>query len=145
MRRGFFVIAIVTVGGCLLSIAACDADAPSRGLGTSPVDPLVVALAPGENELHLGASAVAGNPIRLQIESNSADASYRTTWTLGPGTCLSVVPRTGDSLVVTGAPIVADYYHAGRVLGVTIGTAPAQRFMAFGEPIRWETVPCPTP
>jgi hypothetical protein len=127
----------------LLVLPAC-APPPAPGLGTSPTYPLVVSHDPSGANLHLGAIA-SSDPIRLHVESNSADASYRTNWTLGAGTCLRVVPRVGDPLVVTGDSLVADYYHVGRVLGVSIGPAGSQRFMAFGEPISWETIPCPAP
>lgn len=133
----FFVLS------CVL-LAACPAPEAAPGLGTSATDPLVVSLAPGGSELHLGAGVASGDPIRVRLDGDAANPAYRTNWTLGAGTCLRVVPRVGDPLIVTGAPLAADYYHLGRVLGVSIGAAPNQQFMGFGDPISWQTVPCPT-
>jgi hypothetical protein len=110
----------------VLAFAGCPAPETSPGLGTTETEPLVVSLAHGGGDLRLGAAAGAGDPIRLHVEGNSADPSYRTNWTLGAGTCLRVVPRIGDPVVVTGAPIASDYYHLGRALGVSIGSAPSQ-------------------
>lgn len=126
-----------------LTLTGCPTAETPPGLGTSQVDPLVVSIAPSGGDLRLGPAAASADPIRLHVEGNSADPSYRTNWTLGAGTCLRVVPRAGEAVVVTGAPLAADYYHLGRVLGVSIGTAPDQRFMAFGDPVLWETIPCP--
>ena len=127
----------------VLALAGCPSPETPPGLGTSAVDPLVVSIAPTGSDLHVGPALGSVEPIRLHVEGNSADPSYRTNWTLGAGTCLRVVPREGEPVVVTGAPLAADYYHLGRVLGVSIGAAPDQSFMAFGDPIQWATVPCP--
>ena len=124
-------------------LAACPPPEAPPGLGTSASDPLVVSLAPGGSELHLGAGIASGDPIRVRLEGDIANPTYHTNWTLGEGTCVRVVPRVGEPIVITGTPLSVDYYHLGRVLGVGTGTAAAPHWMGFGDPISWETIPCP--
>jgi len=128
---------------CLLALPACDLGGPAQpALGTSSAQPLVVQV-DGLNDLGIGGSQRSGDPVRLNVTSNSSDASYRTEWTVGAGTCLRVVQRDGGEVIHSGAPIVAHYYHFGRMLGVTVGAEGAQQLHSYVDPIRWSTVPCP--
>jgi len=131
------------VGTALVALVGCKDAAPT--VGTSPGLPLHVNVGVVGDGVHVTGTP-AGEPIHLQVTSNSADMAYRTTWTLSPTACLRVVPRAGDAVALTGSPIVADYYHASRTLGVAIGAqGGAQRLLAFPEPVSFETAACPTP
>ena len=122
------------------ALAACETGTRvPEALGTSDGQPLVVSL---RDDLHVAAPG--GDAFRVRLESTSGDTTYRTTWTLGTGTCLEVVPRAGAPVVVQGAPIVSDYYHVGRVLGVAVGPQGNQQFYSFVEPVSFRTIPCPT-
>lgn len=135
MRRLTWMIAgVVALAGCETGTAVPEA------LGTSDGQPLVVSL---RDDLRLAVPR-AGDAFRVQLESSSGDTTYRTTWTLATGTCLRVVPRAGDTVVIQGAPIVSDYYHVGRVLGVAVGPQGNQQLYSFVEPISFQTIPCPT-
>jgi hypothetical protein len=124
-------------------LAGCAQPAP-HALGTTEAQPLVVSLGNASGEVHLGGGRSAGEPIRLQLAGSVVDASYRTEWSLQAGSCLRVVPRVGEPVIVSGAPILAAYYHFGHMLGVSVGPAgPSQHLRSYFEPISWETVACP--
>ncbi len=126
-------------------LASCTQTSP-HALGTTEAQPLVVSLASASGEVHLAGGRSSGEPIRLQLAGSVVDASYRTEWSLQAGSCLRVVPRTGEPLVISGAPILAAYYHFGHMLGVSIGPpGPTQHLHSYFEPISWETVACPPP
>lgn len=137
MLERTLVVSMVT-----LVLAACGTDAAvPEALGTSDARPLAISF---PRDVRVGPAMNMGDPFRLHVETNSGDASYRTTWTLASGTCLRVVPRTGEPVVIEGQPIVADYYHFGRKLGVTVGQAGMpQQLFGFGDPVSWQTVACP--
>ncbi len=127
----------------LVSIGGCEGGHVPDALGTSDGTPLVVSLR--DDTLVQLSGRPAGEPLRLHVESSSGDTTYRTNWALGTGSCLRVVPRAGEPVVIEGAPIVVDYYHVGRMLGVSVGPAGSAQLYSFIEPISYQTVPCPTP
>ncbi len=118
--------------------------ASEPALGTSIGQPLVVQLDPTTTpNLGLGGGTASGDPIRLNVTSNSSDASYRTEWTVGAGTCLRVVRRDGQEVIHSGANIVAHYYHFGHMLGVTLGPPDNQELFSYLDPVTWSTTVCP--
>jgi len=128
------------IAASLLALPACDSGGPPPELRTPPGQPIEVRVQ-GLDQMGIGGRL--GDPMRLNVTSNSSDASYRTEWTVGSGTCLRVVQRDGGEVIHSGSPIVAHYYHFGRMLGVTVGPEGEQQLHSYVDPIRWSTVPCP--
>jgi hypothetical protein len=124
---------------CLVGAAACDRSVPAA-LGTKTGQPLLVGLEEG-SAVQLG--SLESSPLRVRLDTTTGDSAYHSTWTLGAGTCLEVVPRTGAAVRVVGTPLAADYYHVGRVLFVVVGEEGRQELSSFVEPISYRTVPCP--
>lgn len=127
-----------------LSIGACEMGTNEPALGTSTGQPLVVQLDPSTTpNLGLNGGQASGDPIRVNVTSNSSDASYRTEWTVGAGQCLRVVRRDGQEVVHSGDNIVAHYYHFGHMLGVTVGPTDNPLLFSYIDPVTWSTGACP--
>lgn len=124
---------------CLVGAAACDSNAPAA-LGTKSGQPLLLGLEEG-SEVHLGSRE--SSPLRVRLDTATGEAAYRSTWTLGAGTCLEITPRTGAVVRAAGSPISVDYYHLGRVLFVAVGEEGRQELSSFVEPVSYRTFACP--
>jgi hypothetical protein len=123
----------------LLSVTGCETGVPAA-LGTSVGQPLLVGLEDG-TELNVGSRE--GSALRLQVDSAGGDTAYHTNWSLREDTCLQVVPRVGEAVLLRGAPLAVSYYHVGRVLEVSIGPRDNPALSSFVDPIRFSTTPCP--
>ncbi len=85
----------------------------------------------------LGTSSI---PVR--VNGAVADTTYHTRTTTASTDKLVVWPAGGGEPVeFTSQPVVAEFYHLGRVLLVTEGPEGNQRYHNFFEPIRWSVVP----
>jgi hypothetical protein len=124
---------------CLVGAAACDSNVPAA-LGTRTGQPLLLGLEEGSG---IAVGSEESSPLRVRLDTVTGESAYHSSWTLGAGTCLEVTPRSGALVRATGTPIVADYYHVGRVLFVAVGEEGRQELSTYVEPVSYRTVPCP--
>jgi len=129
------------LGGAVgvLVAAGCDRELPAA-LGTRTGQPLLLGLEEGSG---IAVGSEESSPLRVRLDTATGESAYHSSWTLGAGTCIEVTPRSGAVVRAVGAPIVADYYHVGRVLFVAVGEEGRQELSTYVEPVSYRTVPCP--
>lgn len=107
--------------------------------GESTGNPIHHELAPARLEHALAT----GDEIAVRNTGNGLDMTYKSTLNVGETDDLYVVPAGAADvpIVVDRHPIVAEFFHVGRLLVVTEGAENARAFHYFLEPVRWYTAP----